>query len=454
MRNDVVDANRHLQSEKTKQEFHAMLKQKREDYQRIAEASFCLYVYKRDLVSYQALVKNNVIPDRMRCEFLQWQAVHCDSFGRNLDNDETLACWLLEKAYTRESLGKDLPAEGDEEDEEDDENDDERYSVEEDEMETTGTLDDLLEDMNKKAVDCDEMDDDVYLTEKMWDIARSSSARNQVTLLRSGFKRYTQAKHPQKTRTPLDNNIVHECSEAKEAILRVNPMTPEDAANVKSVFSLTKQRRWELYILWMQQLKARVRAQIPELMQKFHSVCEWQKKVRTKQHAEVLRRSLVVFATTTGAAKERELLKGLRCPIVFVEEAALILEPHTLATLHPTVEHVVLIGDHQQLRPTVAMYTLAHEYHLDVSMFERLVRNGYPYSTLQVQHRMNKDIADNIVRPYFYPNVADDACVLEYPKFPEWIRSCSSGCMRSRRQRLLIRCRKVTLMRLRWLWLL
>ncbi|VDO90456.1 unnamed protein product [Heligmosomoides polygyrus] len=139
-------------------------------------------------------------------------------------------------------------------------------------------------------------------------------------------------------------------------------------------------------------------------MQKFHFVCEWQKSVRTKQHAEVLRRSLVVFATTTGAAKERELLERLRCPIVFVEEAALILEPHTLAALHPAVEHVVLIGDHQQLRPNVAMYTLAHEYHLDVSMFERLVRNGYPYSTLQVQHRMNKDIADNIVRPYFYPN--------------------------------------------------
>lgn len=52
MRNDVVDANRHLQSEKTKQEFHAMLKQKREDYQRIAEASFCLYVYKRSVMRF------------------------------------------------------------------------------------------------------------------------------------------------------------------------------------------------------------------------------------------------------------------------------------------------------------------------------------------------------------------------------------------------------------------
>lgn len=33
-----------------------------------------------------------------------------------------------------------------------------------------------------------------------------------------------------------------------------------------------------------------------------------------------------MFATTTGAAKERELLERLRCPIVFVEEAALVGE--------------------------------------------------------------------------------------------------------------------------------
>ncbi|KAK6030253.1 hypothetical protein OSTOST_03621 [Ostertagia ostertagi] len=106
-------------------------------------------------------------------------------------------------------------------------------------------------------------------------------------------------------------------------------MSSEEAADVKYVFSLTKQRRWELYMLWMQQL---------------------------------------------------------------------VLEAHTLACFLPTVEHVVLIGDHQQLRPSPAVYELAREYNMEVSMFERLVRNGHPYRTLQVQHRMNTDITSNIIR--------------------------------------------------------
>ncbi|KAK6055660.1 NF-X1 type zinc finger [Cooperia oncophora] len=101
-----------------------------------------------------------------------------------------------------------------------------------------------------------------------------------------------------------------------------------------------------------------------------------------------------------------------------------VLEAHTMASFLPTVEHVVLIGDHQQLRPSPAVYELAREYNLEVSMFERLVKNGHPFRTLQVQHRMNTDISSNIIRPYFYPDVADDPSVLEYPDVPGMDKKC------------------------------
>lgn len=41
--------------------------------------------------------------------------------------------------------------------------------------------------------------------------------------------------------------------------------------------------------------------------------------------------------------------------LVIVEEAAEVLEAHILTSLAPTVEHLVLIGDHFQLSPKVTI---------------------------------------------------------------------------------------------------
>jgi hypothetical protein len=47
-----------------------------------------------------------------------------------------------------------------------------------------------------------------------------------------------------------------------------------------------------------------------------------------------------------------------------------------LAALTPTTKHVILIGDHQQLRPQVNEYTIAKKYNLEISMFERIINSG------------------------------------------------------------------------------
>lgn len=44
--------------------------------------------------------------------------------------------------------------------------------------------------------------------------------------------------------------------------------------------------------------------------------------------------------------------------IVIVEEAAEVLEAHVLACLAPNTQHLILIGDHEQLRPKTEMYEL------------------------------------------------------------------------------------------------
>jgi superfamily I DNA and/or RNA helicase len=54
-----------------------------------------------------------------------------------------------------------------------------------------------------------------------------------------------------------------------------------------------------------------------------------------------------------------------------------VLEAHLLAALSRNTEQLILIGDHKQLRPKLALHDLAREsrkgFDLDVSLFERLV---------------------------------------------------------------------------------
>lgn len=54
--------------------------------------------------------------------------------------------------------------------------------------------------------------------------------------------------------------------------------------------------------------------------------------------------------TTTGAAKFRNVLQEVRPRLVIVEEAAEVLEAHTITTLSKACQHLILIGDHQQVR--------------------------------------------------------------------------------------------------------
>ncbi|KAF0547348.1 P-loop containing nucleoside triphosphate hydrolase protein [Gigaspora margarita] len=89
--------------------------------------------------------------------------------------------------------------------------------------------------------------------------------------------------------------------------------------------------------------------------------------------------------TTIGAAKYQNLICSVGPRIIVCEEAGEVLEAHILSALTPEAQHMILIGDHNQLRPHCATYNLTCDskiginYALDKSLFERLhfIRNGY-----------------------------------------------------------------------------
>jgi hypothetical protein len=92
-----------------------------------------------------------------------------------------------------------------------------------------------------------------------------------------------------------------------------------------------------------------------------------------------------MLADTTGTYShtDQHVSLPLSWQIVVVEEAGEVLEAHLLACLSRHSEHLLLIGDHEQLRPKVERWELQAEsrrgHDLDVSLFERLVvAGGFP----------------------------------------------------------------------------
>jgi superfamily I DNA and/or RNA helicase len=96
---------------------------------------------------------------------------------------------------------------------------------------------------------------------------------------------------------------------------------------------------------------------------------------------------------------------------VFTQEAAEILEAHTISALSANIEHVILIGDHRQLRPKVNVYDLQCDskmgYDMDRSLFERLVEDkSAGISVLSTQYRMRPEISE-LVRRTIYPHLVN-----------------------------------------------
>ena len=140
--------------------------------------------------------------------------------------------------------------------------------------------------------------------------------------------------------------------------------------------------------------------------------------VRDEKYADIIKQKSIIGCTTTAAAKYAKELLNARPGIILVEEAGEILESHVLTALSSNTKHLVLIGDHQQLRPKVNNYALTVErgdgYDLNKSLFERLVIGGYPHTTLAKQHRMRPEISD-LVKRLMYPDLQDDAKTLNRP---------------------------------------
>ena len=195
--------------------------------------------------------------------------------------------------------------------------------------------------------------------------------------------------------------------------LQQSGLMPQEVADlVTDIWVLPVDARWQLYHLWVVKYKQQLMDRILQKMADYEETAKRLKETKEAEDIEIMGRATVLGMTTTGAARYQRINQALRPRIIVVEEAAEVLEGHIITTLSAGCDHLILIGDHKQLRPSPAVYELAKKFNLDCSLFERMVNNGMPWVRLQRQHRMRPEIS--VLMKPIYPELQDDVSVTKY----------------------------------------
>ena len=192
---------------------------------------------------------------------------------------------------------------------------------------------------------------------------------------------------------------------------------PEVSREHPEVWDMSVEARKATYTRWKEEI---LNERIASFSSVGNSLNEEVREISTlfrEKQRQILRSKRIIGCTTTAAAKYVQDIQAASPDVVIVEEAGEILESHVLTALGPGTQQLVLIGDHQQLRPKVHYdFSVAKGsgYDADISMFERLVLKGYPHQTLSEQHRMRPEISA-LVRELTYPDLTDAPETLSRP---------------------------------------
>ncbi|CAO3615021.1 unnamed protein product [Cunninghamella blakesleeana] len=157
------------------------------------------------------------------------------------------------------------------------------------------------------------------------------------------------------------------------------------------------------------------RKKIQALIAEYNKISLEIRKITVVNDAKICKENRVIGMTSTAAAKYHDLLEEIQPTIIVVEEAAEMLESHIVTALTNSLQHLILIGDHQQLRPSTAVHALSEHHQLNVSLFERLVINEFPFTRLSHQRRMRPAIRSLINPIYDNPPLLDHEDVKKYP---------------------------------------
>ena len=173
----------------------------------------------------------------------------------------------------------------------------------------------------------------------------------------------------------------------------------------KDIWTLTEIQKYKLILTALKDAQSDFEEEFENCFSEITKL-QAEKSLKSNQSkVTTLRRMKIIGATITGASIHNATLRLAAPQILIVEEAAEILEPALLAAINPSLEQLIMIGDHKQLSPIVDTYYLKKEFKFDISMMERLISTGFPYKALASQGRMRPEFSDLLKD--IYPQLRD-----------------------------------------------
>lgn len=183
------------------------------------------------------------------------------------------------------------------------------------------------------------------------------------------------------------------------------------------MWKIPPKARGAVYNVLRKLTKEKILNEFRQLLALYNANCEKLQIGKWERDHTILRKVKVIGMTTTGLSKYRALLSSLNPRTVLIEEAAEAIEAPISVSCFNSLQQLILVGDHQQLRGHCSVQDLEGDpFYLDVSMFERLVKNNMKYVTLLRQRRMAPEIR-RLLGP-IYGELQDHPSVEQRPPVP------------------------------------
>ncbi|KAK5046288.1 hypothetical protein LTR84_008431 [Exophiala bonariae] len=204
---------------------------------------------------------------------------------------------------------------------------------------------------------------------------------------------------------------IHDTHTVKPAISNDLRKAEELLATENDLWRIPRHLRGPMYQIIRSRALGVIAARFREAMQRYNELVKDILIGKWEMDYVFLKRTRIIGMTTTGLSKYRALIAALKPRTILIEEAAEVLEAPVTVACVESLEHLILVGDHQQLRGHCAVSELENEpFFLNVSLFERLVRNNMPYKTLLCQRRMDPEFRRLLSS--IYPALTDHPSVL------------------------------------------
>ncbi|KAF5877161.1 putative dead box helicase protein [Botrytis fragariae] len=168
-------------------------------------------------------------------------------------------------------------------------------------------------------------------------------------------------------------------------------------ARVGSLLDIPDKYRGHVYCYWEKLYYDQLTHKLSKKFDSYRASMNKLKMAKWRRDADFIDNidTRVIGCTTTGLSKYRGLLSALNPSVLLIEEAAETLEANVTAGIIPSLEQVILVGDHRQLTANTTLDRfMSQPYYMSISLFERLVNNGMAYTMLNKQRRMIPEIRE------------------------------------------------------------